>query len=636
MITVILHVSNESTDITKYSELLCDGDELVVLRESDMDVGKGIVEWYNEIVEASDKTSDIIFLSDCVKIHGNMFDEMISCLYAGDRHAIVYGQDIADNKELIKTAKSMLPKYSMTIIANPYCALIKRKIINTLGFFDTAYSSLRYALMDFYYRINKYGYSAVISNHALISYNFLEKPPEECIADKDLFTSRYPFWEEKEKRYFLYGTDPCAEFLELFDARRYPKKRVLFDCIIMPPQHCGTSEYQLSLFDAFNHLYKDKYDIYIYTNHEADEYHKLSEKYENVLYPETLEGKFHLGFAPNQLMYFDTQVTMNIHCLKVVQTMFDIMMVRIDEHFSVDVNTEVEMGLRLSDGIVFISNYTKNDFLACFANKHSIKDKHYKVVYLATDLCAKPLTDYDVKFKDYFLIYGNAFKHKAINETIEAVKNSRHNFIVVGAEDNCYIHTNVFSYKSGHLEEDFLSYLYANCKAVIFPSLYEGFGLPVVMSLKNHKRVIVYNNDLNDELMDYFSEFKDYFLPFDSFTQITKLIESIDFSEELNSIEYNDSWDRVAIEHESFFDEILATKINPDKLRDRWHLYKLIEASLVNNESITVNRLKRDIVQLSNELGDYRTFESLVKLKRKIRKKLPRLFRVIKRLARKE
>jgi hypothetical protein len=654
MLTLILSLTSEDTDLAKYTGLLKGGGDFVVVFDESVEAGElscdgdvslrcvksdeNIAEVYNAIVESSDKASDIFLLSDCIDLHGNILDEMVSCLYAGERHAIVYGQEIANSSELFETAIGILPKYSMTIIANPYCSLIKRKFINTLGFFDTEYSSLKYALMDYYYRLNKYGYSSVISHHALFSFNGKEhKGTGLLCSDMELFTVRYPFWMEKEKRHFLYGIDPCVEFLELFDTKRYPKKRILFDCVIMPPQHCGTSEFQISVFEAFYRLYKDKYDIFLYTNHEADDYHKLSEKYDNVIYPETLEGKYHLGFAPNQLMHFDAQATMNKSCLKVVQTMFDIMMVRIDEHFSVDVNTEVELGLRLSDGIVFISNYTKNDFLACFADKYSVKDIQFKVIYLATDIDAKPQAKYDLPFKDYFLIYGNAFKHKAIKETVNAVSNSEHNFIVVGDEGNCYIYPNVFSYKSGHLEEDFLGYLYANCKAVIFPSMYEGFGLPVVMSLKNNKRVIVYNNELNDELMEHFSEFKDYFLPFDRFDQIIMHINSIDFSKEPVKIEYNDSWDRVAAEHESFFDEILAIEINPDRLKDRWHLFKLIEASLINNESYTVNSLKQDVIRLTEQVNTYKWLISpMLKLKNFIKKRFPSIFRLLKRTAGRE
>jgi len=309
------------------------------------------------------------------------------------------------------------------------------------------------------------------------------------------------------------------------------------------------------------------------------------------------------------------------------------MMVRIDEYFSVDVNIEVELGIRLSDAIVFISDYSKDDFMACFADKCSIKDIQTKVIYPATGLSIKPENEYNLPFDEFYLVYGNSFKHKAVKETVEAVSGTNYNFIVIGSEDNSFIHPNVYSYKSGHLEEDFLSYLYASCKAVVFPSLYEGFGLPVVMSIKNKKHVIVYNNALNDELTEYLSEFKDYIYHFDSFDQIPEVIGSIDFTTGPAGKDYDDTWERVATELESFFDAILSSELDPAKLNDRWCLYKLIEASFINKESRVVNSLKNENVYLREQLGITGFIAvPLVKLKRQIKKRLPGMFSFLKRL----
>jgi len=432
--------------------------------------------------------------------------------------------------------------------------------------------------MDYHCRINRYGFSSVISHHALFSYNSKKKSVYN-IKDKKLLNSRYKSREDNNKWFAEHEVHPCLRFIKLLDDEYYPRKRILFDCILMPAMHCGTSEYQKSVFEAFNRLYGDKYDIYLYVHREVDEYHKLSTKYDNIVYPDNISGVFHLGFAPNQLMHIEHQVKMNMHCLKNVQTMFDIMMVRIDEHNGIDVDDDVKFGIKLCDGIIFISNYTKNDFLACYSNESVIKDKIFKVVYLATALGVAK-NEHNIPFDDYFLIVGNSYKHKAIKEAIDAVSSSQHNFIVVGYGDNDYIKPNIYSYKSGHLDDDFLSYLYANCKAVIFPSLYEGFGLPLVIGFKCGKRVIINNNALNNELLEHFNKFKEYFLLFDKFEQIGEIIENTDFSVELKKVEYNDSWDRVAAELESFFCDILEEDVNVDTLVERWQLFNLLNMKI--------------------------------------------------------
>jgi len=599
MLTVILSAISETTDTSQYTGLLKDGDSIHVVGGY-----KKTVEKYNEIIQKSAPESDILLLSDSIDLHGNVCKEMNSCLYAGERHAIACGMEIENNESLIESARKYLPKYTTSIKIDISCVMIKRSVIRMLGLFDASYNSLQYAVLDYYCRLNTYGFSAVIAHHALFSHND-RKHSDGVESDEGLFSGRYNYRKEKEKRFALYGTNPCVEFLKVIDKDYYPKKRILFDCAVMPPTYCGTSEFQISTYDAFYRLYKDKYDIFMYINREADEYHKLSSRYDNVFYPDTICGKFHLGFAPNQLLYVDTQKTMNEHCLSVTQTMLDIMTVRNDEHFDVGTNGEVELGIKLSDGIVFISNYSENDFKAYFVNESSIKDKIFKVVYPAADPDIHAAEDCDKPFKDYFLVFGNSFRHKAIKETIGAVSDAGYNFIVVGCESDGYILPNVYGYKSGHISEDYLNCLYANCAAVIFPSLYEGFGLPIVISLKYNKRIIANDNALNRELMDKFHQFKDLFYLFDDFKQIGGIIEGMDFSVEKVHLAYSDSWDRVAIELESFFEEVLNADVNTEKLYDRWHMYKPIEMK----ESIRkrqIGELGADLAWLHGQFNNYK------------------------------
>jgi len=611
------------------------------------------LEELNRLVNEADEAADILLISDCVELHGDVIESMTSCLYAAEKHAIVYGQEIENNISLIETAREYLPEYGLTAQGSVCCVLIKRSVINAFGFLDISFDSLQYALMDFYCRVNKFGFSSVVSYYSLYSWTdrnehrgtgslcLCKENKKENTKDKELFESRYGYWGDKIKRIERYGANPCALFLKVLDNGYYPKKRILFDCVIMPAMHCGTSEYQLSVFDAFYNKYKDKYDIFLYTNHEADEYFDLCGKYDNIFYPETLEGVFHLGFAPNQLMFFEPMRTLNKHCLKVVQTLYDIMMVRIDEHVVDDVSKNVESGIYLSDGIVFISNFTKDDFEACYTSCLGLQDKKLKVIYPSTGFSEAKI-EYDLPFESYILVIGNSYKHKAIRETIDVISSLQQNFIIVGYGDNETVAPNIYSYKSGDLDEDFLSFLYAKSSAVLFPSLYEGFGFPIVISLKNNKRIIVNNNELNKELMEHFKEFSDYFLLFDKFSQIGDIIENTDFSVEPAYVEYNDSWDRVATELDSFFDEVLGERTDKDRLTERSNMFNMVDANLINAEPL-IKTLKEEnekqhnhIVELGREYRQLTGERRLSKLlmftfKTFMRNRFPGLARFMKR-----
>ncbi|MDR2591005.1 MAG: glycosyltransferase [Oscillospiraceae bacterium] len=554
--------------------------------------------------------SDVLIVSDDIVLHESALDSLKSCLKTAEKHAISVGYEIENNKNLIKTAWKYLPEYTITINVNVDCVLIKRSVIDKLGFFDEAFTSLHWALLDFYCRINMYGFSALAVYHAMYSYkddigDNNKFSNDETNADEELFLSRYEhYWNKKTERFGLYNKNPCVEFLKLIDEKYYPKKKILFDCIALTPQYNGTSEYLRSYYDAFYRLFSDKYDIYLYVTHEVDEFFEFSKKYINVLYPETLDGEFHLGFSPNQLMFYEQQVTLNKHCLKIVQSILDIIALRIDEHVSVDGIGDIELGILLSDGIVFISDFAVNDFKAYFSSVailNNMKKLKQKRIYLTSKL-DEPKMEYDLPFDKYFLIVGNSYKHKALNETISAVVDTQENFIVIGLGENDYIKPNIYGYQSGFLDDDFISYLYANCTAVIFPSLYEGFGLPITICLKLNKIIIVNNNDLNKELREHYYDFKRYIITYDNFDDIRDIINKTDFSTTLASVEFIDTWDRAATELESFFAELLNTKVDLIKLNERYHMDILLSAGVNDRLDVCMTGLKAEISHLNHQI----------------------------------
>jgi len=633
MLTLILSLTSKGTDLTPYSELLEDSDDLVTVYVEDIEPGESIVGIYNGIVKKSNKKSDILLLSDCVDLQGHVFDDMRDCLRLVEKHAIAYGQEIEGKKSLHEAAWYFLPDFTVTINSNFHCAMIKRKVINTLGFLDNSYKSLHYALLDFQCRINRYGFSSCISHYSLFTYND-KKRDDHCAEDQALLASRYEYRAELERLCVESESYPGYELLKLLDDDYYPKKRILFDCITMPPYHCGTSEYQISSYKAFYRLYKDKYEIFMYTNHEADQYHKLSGEFDNILYPDTITGLFHLCYVPNQLMFYKNQAVINKHCLKVVQTMFDIIMARrYDEFFGVGIKNEVETGIKISDGIVFISETAKGDFVYRYCYENCIDDVQLKVIYPTTEMVKPDKLDYDPPFDEYFLIVGNSFVHKALKETIKAVSSSDNNYIVVGCNNSDYDHPNVFCYMNGLIEDEYLSYLYANSKAVIYPSLYEGFGLPIVMGLRHNKCVLVYDNELNRELYEHFHQFSDYFYFFDEFEEINGILSDNDFSSEKAKVEFTDTWDRVAGELESFFEMIIEGEVDRDHLADRWDMFRTIEERIRTAEIEFNNcgslRVKLDI--LYNQFGSYKLTSMLAFAFREyFRQRHPRFFNFVK------
>jgi glycosyltransferase involved in cell wall biosynthesis len=166
--------------------------------------------------------------------------------------------------------------------------------------------------------------------------------------------------------------------------------------------------------------------------------------------------------------------------------------------------TIIKRALNKSKKILTVSEFTKNDIIEQF----KIKPDKIEVIYEGVANLAKGrdslfvakldnnevLRDYDINYP--FLLYvGNAYPHKNLDFLITSFKkvyekNNNLRLVLVGKED--YFYKNIkqlveeeFSniqdkpvIFSGYVPDDKLEIFYKKALVYVFPSLYEGFGLP--------------------------------------------------------------------------------------------------------------------------------------------------------------
>lgn len=155
--------------------------------------------------------------------------------------------------------------------------------------------------------------------------------------------------------------------------------------------------------------------------------------------------------------------------------------------------------LNRADRIVFISNFTKNDVL-----EHFPTEKPNEVIYNGVEFGnpeseRKPSLPFADDRKFLFSI-GQIRQKKNFHVLLDAMKlMPEYNLVIAGEKGSGYaamiekkIATdridNVFLLGTVHNAEKI--WLYNHCKAFVFPSLFEGFGLPVIEAMSYGKPVI--------------------------------------------------------------------------------------------------------------------------------------------------
>ena len=175
-------------------------------------------------------------------------------------------------------------------------------------------------------------------------------------------------------------------------------------------------------------------------------------------------------------------------------TIHDITFIRhpesFDWKFRVLYGTVLRAALNRCKKIFTVSNFSKNEISNYFGiSKEKIKVAYSSANYLLSkEYDHKDLAKYGVKGNDYYLSVSSRNKHK--NQVFIEKLAKRYpdkKFLIAGGNVKSFITIKTESLTNliyiGYVEDDTLVELYKNAIGFIFPSLYEGFGLPPLESI---------------------------------------------------------------------------------------------------------------------------------------------------------
>jgi glycosyltransferase involved in cell wall biosynthesis len=197
--------------------------------------------------------------------------------------------------------------------------------------------------------------------------------------------------------------------------------------------------------------------------------------------------------------------------------------------------------LKEASAIIAISNSTKRDIIEYYG----IDEDRIHVTYLANSVSpANPADAAANKLEDYILFVGNRGAYKNFNTFIEAIQPlliRERNIKVICAGGGAFQQNEIGLLSSLNIQDQVsqvpindssLAFLYKNALLFAFPSLYEGFGIPVLEAFGNGCPTILSNVSSLPEIGENAALYFDPENKEDILEQVEKFIYNSDLREE--------------------------------------------------------------------------------------------------------
>lgn len=562
--------------------------------------------------------------------------EMQEVLHAGERHGMVCarttatgtwtsfplepsGQEFPDVDTAIRvhtTMQALLPRYTVAPAAPSWPVLVRGDLLRRFGWPDRADTNP----VAFSLRLSRYGYSTLVAHHVLLRSELPNRVSIEVVLSTTVPQDQTlaPLL-----RYYLnYEVHPLEHFAPLFAIPR--RLRILYSFIALRPVYNGTAEYGLTLLRELQAKYADQFELTVMASPEAARFHELYQDYPRVIAPDELLGVFDLGFSPCQVLERKHLVLLDRHCLRISFSLQDLIWVRCGylNAKGPEAIKILRFAVRFADGITMISDAVGSDARSFFGsmldyNKPLIRTIHHGIALPESSPVPMP----DTPEPGYVLIVGNAYAHKAIIEAVEALVDYHRNLVVFGGPANYQPPDGVQYFPSGGISPAFVDTLYLGCSALVFPSQYEGFGLPVARVLQLSKPVVLFPTEINKEVVNHFAIYPDQAIFCSTFKDLAGgLAQASAANTPLLASRSTivRTWADAAAEIALFWDVVLHREVAGEHLEERREICRFLVTMEEAERAWGTSRPGRN--------GISSVVESLTPLLRRLRKAFPNAY----------
>jgi len=393
--------------------------------------------------------------------------------------------------ELPRRLLAELPPSYLLADAPARCVLIRSDILANFGPLDQRFVSVAGALWEYIGRARRCGFRTLVCNRAIVTGTSRGSRRPSCTTslrdlprrDQILLRESLP---DAERAYHEFGTGSVAS-TETRLARALPRAygappSLLLDVRNIGPSVNGTATAALGIARGLQKLGAE-WEVALLARPEACTVHLLEDGFPDWrVYTSLPERQFTVALRLSQPWHVDELI--ELHSLAAYNVYLFLDTISWDVTYPAPRRLDGTWRFLAdhADGLVFISDFTRDRFIRRFPAGAAVPSLVSRLSFDAADYL-HPGVRVARRRRGPIFVVGNAYDHKDVARTIEllTVAFPFEPIVALGPAPAPTPRVTVF--ESGTLSELELHRLYADARAVVFPSFYEGFGLPIVTTL---------------------------------------------------------------------------------------------------------------------------------------------------------
>ncbi|MCA9436420.1 MAG: glycosyltransferase [Candidatus Omnitrophica bacterium] len=355
----------------------------------------------------------------------------------------------------------------------------------------------------------------------------------------------------------------------------------------------GTMEYGRNLFKGILNVHKETPFGEVKAIGEARhvEFHGISR---DCLIDRGDSTVFDVCFRPYQIDNPEIFADIVFRGRRFVISQLDAIGSRCDYIYDSTMRFYQEMGMAASDGVVCISEYGLKDAVEFFhVDPEATPCRAFLLAMEPSDLQLESPSEHGQE--SYMVIGSWRYDHKMLRPALEAVRafdqssNRSITFHFLGdLSEEKNLPECVRYHKHNQTQEE-LDRLFSSVQGFIFPSVYEGYGLPIMHAFRFNKPILIADTEVNREIQSRFEGPSVSFFP--SEQEFPQALETfVRSTHGSNSPSHPRNWDQVARETLAFLAEIAIGEPveNPRRRQARESL--LMAASQLTDLPETVSK----------------------------------------------